>query len=219
MSSIEDKELGAVALPVKEGFKYLWSKSKESLKYLYKNHQFDGDWFYKADVDTFAIMSNLRHFLSKQNKYEELFFGMLFKGKESPQGFAGGGAGYIMSRKTLQKVVEIGLPDSKKCSRDSAGLEDVELAKCLYNIGIPVTDTRDENGAMRMMPYMPRVMANETKLKESAFKWFGKETKFHPVPKGLRGLSASAISFHYVPPEMMYELEFFFNKLKIYGRD
>lgn len=52
MSSVVDPELGTIKLPMKEGFEFLWAKTKEAYKYLYEHHLDDADWFLKADDNT-----------------------------------------------------------------------------------------------------------------------------------------------------------------------
>lgn len=52
MSSKADKELGAVALNVREGNSNLWGKTRASLQYVYMHHFRNYDWFLKADDDT-----------------------------------------------------------------------------------------------------------------------------------------------------------------------
>lgn len=65
MSSEEDPSLPAIKLPnVKEGRDELWGKTREAFRYIWENHRDEYDWFYKADDDTYAIMENMRYFLS-----------------------------------------------------------------------------------------------------------------------------------------------------------
>lgn len=52
MSSEEDAELGTIKLPVGEGRKNLWNKTRHAFKYLWDHHRDDADWFLKADDDT-----------------------------------------------------------------------------------------------------------------------------------------------------------------------
>lgn len=53
MSSQDDNQTDiVVALPVVDGYTILWNKTVSALKYLYKHHLDDADWFVKADDDT-----------------------------------------------------------------------------------------------------------------------------------------------------------------------
>jgi len=52
MSTKADKELGSVALNVREGYSNLWPKTRAALQHVYKHHFQKYDWFLKADDDT-----------------------------------------------------------------------------------------------------------------------------------------------------------------------
>lgn len=52
ISTKEDPELDSVALPLKDGRQYLWSKIRGAFTYVYKNYFDEYDWFVRADDDT-----------------------------------------------------------------------------------------------------------------------------------------------------------------------
>lgn len=52
ISTKEDPELDTVALPLKDGRQYLWSKIRGAFTYVYKNYFDEYDWFVRADDDT-----------------------------------------------------------------------------------------------------------------------------------------------------------------------
>lgn len=112
MSSTADPEIHSIALPVTENITHLWSKTKEAFKYIHENDLDEADWFLKADDDTYMIMENVRQMLSQYKPQTALYFGHRMLGNKSIDDFMQGGA-YILSRKALQKFVNL-IPTCRK---------------------------------------------------------------------------------------------------------
>ncbi|XP_060521451.1 glycoprotein-N-acetylgalactosamine 3-beta-galactosyltransferase 1-like isoform X2 [Cylas formicarius] len=151
MSTQEDKDLPAVALPVIEDRNNLWGKTKEAMRYVHQHYYDKADWFFKADDDTYAVMENMRHMLYFQNSTEAIYFGCKFKPLVR-QGYMSGGAGYVLSKEALRRFVKEALPDRTKCKQDNTGAEDAEMGKCLEAVGVRAGDSRDPDGRHRFVP-------------------------------------------------------------------
>lgn len=53
-----------------------------------------------------------------------------------------GGAGYVLSREALNRLVVKALPDAYLCRSDPGGAEDMELGQCLQQCGVQAGDSR-----------------------------------------------------------------------------
>lgn len=153
MSSEENPELPAIKLPVGEGRDNLWGKTKEAFKYIRENHMQEAEWFLKVDDDTYVILENLRLLLSRRDTNEPTYFGRRFK-PFVDQGYMSGGAGYVLSREAVRLFTQE-LKEGTRCRKDNAGMEDVEMGKCLEKVGVKVVDSRDSLGRETFHPFVP----------------------------------------------------------------
>lgn len=157
ISSQYDPTLPTVNVHVEEGRNHLWDKSKAGFKYAYQHHLDEADWFMKADDDTYVILENLRYFLSDKNSSDPVYYGCRFR-PYVKQGYMSGGAGYVLSKEALRRLIEIGLSEqnANPCPKGgSSGHEDVDIGQCMEDLNVTAGDTRDKFGRGRFFPFVP----------------------------------------------------------------
>ena len=152
LSSEEDPDLGAVDLNIEEGRQNLWGKVKEGFRYCYDHHFQEYDWFVKADDDTFMIIENLRDFLRSYETNEPVHFGHNFN---MLGGYFSGGAGYVLSKEALRRLIDVGVRNSSLCAEGTGGDEDVNMGECMRNLNISHGDSRDHLLIKRFFPFTP----------------------------------------------------------------
>ncbi|XP_060069293.1 glycoprotein-N-acetylgalactosamine 3-beta-galactosyltransferase 1-B-like [Ylistrum balloti] len=209
ISSTTDKSFPTVGLNVSEGRQHLTEKTMQAFKYIYDNHYNDADWFMKADDDTYVILENLRYFLTSQSPKDPVYFGHHF-GRYLKQGYLSGGAGYVLSKEALRRLIQKG--NNTKICNNVGENEDLEIGRCMENIGVKIGNSSDSLGRTRFHCFTP-----ELHLSGDYPSWFYRFDAFHGKNKGIDGISDYAISFHYVKPNHMYDLEFYVYHLRPYG--
>lgn len=154
ISTSIDADLGDMLLVnVTEEHRFLWGKTKQGLQKVYETYGNDYDWFLKADDDTWIFTENLRHFLYAYSPEMPIYFGCKLKPYVA-QGYMSG-SGYVLSREAVRRFNEEALMDDYKCWNGTEGNEDVEIGKCLANVGVLAGDSRDELKRSRFLPFPP----------------------------------------------------------------
>ena len=131
-------------LDVPEGRDHLTGKTMAALRLSFIEHRNNIDWFLKADDDTYIIMENLKHYLSQYDPAKPHYVG----GRSMdllPNGYNGGGAGYLLSNEAARLVVES--RSTGRCPQDGS-IEDLDMGRCLAKFGIYPKNTLDSQNRM-----------------------------------------------------------------------
>ncbi|XP_059489913.1 glycoprotein-N-acetylgalactosamine 3-beta-galactosyltransferase 1-A-like [Neocloeon triangulifer] len=205
ISEAEDEFLPTVKVDAPPGREGLWAKTVEAFNHIYENYSREYDWFLKADDDSYVIVDNLRKFLLPYNTNEPEYFGFNYK-TIAPKGYMSGGAGYVLSREALRRLVKIAfVGDPKQCPTIAGqGAEDADLGRCLHYAGVYPGDSRDSKGHYRFYPFNVEWYTNPAI--EYTDWWFPHFIKW-PQKEREDCCSKYPISFHYMPPDTFYLME------------
>lgn len=66
-----------------------------------------------------------------------------------------GGSGYVLTKESVNRLVEIAFIDPNLCFPDDVTNEDLEIGKCLANVHVLAGDGRDSQLKGRFMPFTP----------------------------------------------------------------
>ncbi|XP_049842595.1 uncharacterized protein LOC126293415 [Schistocerca gregaria] len=146
-SSQLDMMLPVVTLNVSEGREVLWNKTKAAVRYAWdKGLLRRNEWLLKADDDTYVVMENLRQLLQPLEPEEALYLGLHLLANV-PEGYMSGGAGYVLSRGAVQRLVAAWDLDVE-LKEDDSGFEDINIgAENVRTTNEGDTDARHSAGS------------------------------------------------------------------------
>ena len=212
MSDTWDPEVPAVGIvhEGKEEWDNMWQKARAIWAYAHERYASGYDYFVIGGDDMFVNVDHLRKYLREAHpgggRDEHAYVGRHLMDPKIKVPFNAGGAGYTLSRRTLQLLFS--QLDAPSCSPHGRFFwEDVQVATCLAkgsaagSAASPLLpeDTRDADGAERFHPVSPRHL-----MHIPPSNWL------HFMSRGFRegapGVSKESVSFHYLTPKDMREL-------------
>mmetsp|Transcript_32330 Transcript_32330/g.78614 ORF Transcript_32330/g.78614 Transcript_32330/m.78614 type:complete len:480 (+) Transcript_32330:73-1512(+) len=201
-STKSDPRIPAISVPHKGAEKYgnMWFKIRSMFEFVGKHYLSQFDWFYMGGDDLLVFPQNLKNYLATFNSSEPHYLGRRFKTLGNRTGFNTGGAGYALTRPSLQCMLDH--YDEAPCNPwKKSSAEDVLTARCLAKAcNIPFEDTRDDQMRERFHHWWPEW---EYRYK-GRLHWY---QGFHAewgLLLGKNCCSPETVNFHYIKiPAMM----------------
>uniref|UniRef100_A0A0K0F4Q3 N-acetylgalactosaminide beta-1,3-galactosyltransferase n=1 Tax=Strongyloides venezuelensis TaxID=75913 RepID=A0A0K0F4Q3_STRVS len=214
-SSKDDPTLPSIESFPKDEYKYSYGKVKNALRWVWKNHNNDYDYVLKADDDAYLVMENLRAFLINENPDDHNYFGFTVYNPpgNDANGYIQGGSGYVFSRKTFNTLVEKGLSNKKYCTQKDDVLDDMEIGRCLYKMGVNPTFLSDDRSRF---VFNPERVSSILDKKKGTMNFYKRFSLFQPE-KGMNSIADFPIAFHRINSDLMYFLEYLFYHAQVIG--
>jgi glycoprotein-N-acetylgalactosamine 3-beta-galactosyltransferase len=200
-STNSDPRIPAISLPHDgpEEYNNMWQKVRSIWSFVAQHYLEDFDFFYIGGDDLFVMPQNLRNYLATVSKDEDHFLGRRFKAGGKDNYFNSGGAGYALSRSTLQKFASVGLEHLQCNPLKHTAMEDVMVAECLRKVfNISFEDTRDEQGRERFHPFSPGGHYNWRHPKPGKTDWYENYNAEWGLKLGAECCAPDSVSFHYI---------------------
>ncbi|XP_036327423.1 glycoprotein-N-acetylgalactosamine 3-beta-galactosyltransferase 1-like [Rhagoletis pomonella] len=202
----------AVLEPLVIQNRYRWGSILISFSYVYRYYADEIDWLLKVNDDNFVILENLRKMLLPYSPDDPLNFGCKMKDDENQTYMHGG---YVLSREALYRLVTDSFTNSSLCYLQDSPDDDLELGRCLRNVGVVAGDSRDAMGRQRFMPFPPEEYLVD--LKPDKQEWFVNRS-YYEINATTRQMARDAISFYNVNAPIMVTLDYYLYKMRIFGR-
>jgi hypothetical protein len=148
-----------------EEYNNMWQKTRSILAYMYDNYFDDYEYFYLAGDDTHLIVENLRLYLYTVEQTHDVTTEPLYKGMPYTYRtlYNSGGAGYVLNRVALKRLVLEAFPTCHAKNQVSA--EDRFVGKCLKSMQIDPLHTVDAQRRQRFLGLYPDDIGRNKEMK------------------------------------------------------
>ncbi|XP_017134541.1 glycoprotein-N-acetylgalactosamine 3-beta-galactosyltransferase 1 [Drosophila miranda] len=195
-----------------------WQRIRAHLKYTYKKHFHQGDWFLYANDDNFVFVENLRHMLQSYSPEELIYFGCKLRSSREGLVYMFDGSGIVLSAASLKRFVLEALTDENLCSSQNRGGEAAEeLGRCLSNVNVVAGDSRDEWHRHRFLPFETNIHLGGQMNSSIELHRYFLERSYYPVTDMNLPVSLRSICFHLMSMPLAYHLYYFTQNVRIFG--
>lgn len=199
-----------------EMYNNMWQKVRSMLKYAYENFLNDYDYFHISGDDSYVVVDNMRNYLQGKeiknllggyiDNFSKPYFHATKRWKNMTKGqlrplllgipllkgneiFPQGGSGYTLNREALRVMGDKDGPLHTVLTEEVDPREDLFIAALLSNVATYVSDTRDDTGAFRYIPYQPK-----RRVKGRAK--YPKKYNIFPILSGMDLFSKETVALH-----------------------
>uniref|UniRef100_A0A0N4Z6X5 N-acetylgalactosaminide beta-1,3-galactosyltransferase n=1 Tax=Parastrongyloides trichosuri TaxID=131310 RepID=A0A0N4Z6X5_PARTI len=216
-SGVENSSIPTFKAYHNDGYSFSFGKMKNTLKHVWEKYGDKYDWYIKADDDTYVVMENLRAYLINEDPDKHGYHGFrMHVGESDPHTYMSGGAGYVMSRKSVKSLVETGLDNSKYCRQVDEAFDDLEIGNCLEKLGAKPGISLDSKDRILFSPLDPPRQISP--VIDGFKQGFINMARFH-YETSINSMADFPITFHYVRGELMYALEYFLYHMEVIGKN
>lgn len=178
---------------------------KDALMFL-EIHQFDDfDWILKSNDRAFVVMENLKYLLYQYNSDWPLVIGQKFVNDYMP-------GVYAISKRAYSKLVEKAFRSEELCYEDT-GVDDIDIAKCMKNVGILTVDALDREDRGMFFVKNPRSALFPVNNN-------GYDSQYlHKFRQGIdKCCSDQLVVIQNLKSLQIFAVEYFIYKVKVFGR-
>lgn len=182
-----------------------FSMLQDALTYI-DIHQFDDfDWILKSNDNSFVVMENLKYLLYQYNSDWPLVIGQKFVNDFMP-------GVYAISKQAYLMLVEKAFRNQELCHEET-GNDDIDIAKCMKNVGVMSVDSLDREGRGMFFAKNPRSALFPVNNNNYDSQFLNK------FEQGIdKCCSDQLVVVQELKNTQIYVFEYFLYKVKVFGR-